>query len=126
MGPKLPANFNFTRPAMWPEWKQRYQRYHRISKTDQETEEFQVDSLLCTMGDTSDKIVKLFDGEKLKKYSDMLKELDNYFQPKTSVAHCIVKFNGRQQQTIDSNEEYIREPNCLVEKCNFGMQMMRM
>jgi len=122
MGPKPPAQFDFTRPESWPEWKQRYVRYHRISKTDKESEEFQIDSLLYIMGDTADKIIKLFPAEKKTKYADILTEMDAYFQPKSNVAHSIVKFNSRQQMVTESNEAYIRELNTMIDNCNFGDQ----
>ena len=122
MGPQAPAEFDFTRPELWPEWKERYQRYHRLSKTDKESEEYQIDSLLYTMGDVSEKIMKLVAENKREKYADVIGEMDKYFQPKSNVAHSIVKFNSRQQMSTESNEAYIRELNSLSERCGFGDQ----
>ena len=80
MGPKPPPEFDVTRPEAWPEWSERYNRYHRISKAYEESEEFQIDSVLYTMGDTADKILKLLPADKIKKYKDLMAELDKYFQ----------------------------------------------
>ena len=101
--------------------KQRYQRYHRIAKIDAEDEDFQIDSLLYTMGETADKVVELLTAANIKPYEGIL-EFDKYFQPKTNIAHAVVKFNSRNQQADETNECYIRELNHLIEKCNFGTQ----
>ena len=122
MGPKPPPHFDFTRPEQWPEWKERYSRYHRISKTDKESEEFQIDSVLYTMGETAEKIIKLLPAAKTKKYKDLMEEFDKYFQPRSNVAHAIVKFNSRDQLPHESNEAYIRELNDLISKCKFDTQ----
>lgn len=118
MGAKPQQSFDFTRPESCPEWKQRYQRYHRLAKICEEGEAFQLDSL----GETEDKILKLLDQDKIEKYEDIVQVFDKYFQPKTNVAHADVKFNSRNQTAEETNEVYIGELNYLIEKFNFGLQ----
>ena len=98
------------------------QQIPRICKTDKKSEEFQIDSVLYTMGETADKVVKLFPTENTKTYKDIMTELGKYFQPRSNIAHSIVKFNSRDQLAEESNEAYIREPNVLVGRCKFESQ----
>lgn len=107
MGPKPPPHFHFTRPESWQEWKERYSRYHRISKTNKESEEIQIDSVLYTIEKTAEKIIKLLPQTKTKKYQDLMEEFDKYLQPRSNVAHAIVKFSSRDQLPQKSNKAYI-------------------
>lgn len=49
----LPEPFDFTHPAEWPIWQQRFSRFHVASKFDKESGEVQVNSLLYFMGEMS-------------------------------------------------------------------------
>ena len=122
MGPRAPSEFDFTHPELWLDWRERYQRFRRLSKLDKESEEYQIDSLIYAMGDVAEKVLKLVAEAKRKKYKDVIEEFNKYFQPRANVVHAIVKFNSRQQMQSESNEAYIRELNSLSEKCNFGEQ----
>lgn len=93
-----------------------YCRYHWISKTDKESEEFQIDSIFYTMGETAKKMIKLLPPAKAKIYSDLTEEFDKYFQPISNLAYAIVKFNSQDQLPQESNEAYTRELNDLTGK----------
>ena len=45
-----PEPFDFTHPAEWPVWRQRFSRFRVASKLNKETGEVQVNSLLYSMG----------------------------------------------------------------------------
>jgi hypothetical protein len=121
---KPPNNFDFGNPAGWPEWKQRYTRYHSIQKLNKESDALQIDSLLYIMGDTAEHIfpqLKLTTDEKAK-YDKVLTGFDEYFTPKTSKAQSVIAFHTREQKKDESNEEYIRELHRMAAKCEFGDQ----
>lgn len=101
---------------------ERYERYHQFTKASAEEEQFQIDTLVYTMGETAEKILKLFPDNSKDMYTHLLAAFDGYFTPKTTLAHAVVKFNSRSQLPGETNEQYIRELNSLVERCQFGVQ----
>ena len=82
-------------------WKERYSRYYRIVKTNNESQRFQIDCALGMMGETAEKVVKLFPAKKTMKY----------FKPELNRAHSTVtcKLDSACQPAEGSNEAYIRE-----------------
>ena len=55
-----PEPFDFTHPAEWPVWRQRFSRFRVASKLNKETGEVQVNSLLYSMGMDADHIYGSF------------------------------------------------------------------
>ncbi|KAK3758205.1 hypothetical protein RRG08_019678 [Elysia crispata] len=57
-----PENFDFMRPAGWPEWRERFDRYRKASKLHKEDEDLdvQVSTLIYALGKEADKIFKTF------------------------------------------------------------------
>ena len=45
-----PENFEFTKPQLWPEWKQRFTRYRIATKLNKEDDEIQISALIYSMG----------------------------------------------------------------------------
>ena len=58
-----PENFDFTRPQLWPEWRQRFQRFRIATKLDKVTGEVQVCTLLYSLGKESEHVFKTFEFE---------------------------------------------------------------
>lgn len=55
-----PEALDFTQPAEWPTWRQRFSRFQVASKLDKESGEVQVDSLLYVMGKDAEPIYNSF------------------------------------------------------------------
>lgn len=55
-----PELFNFTQPAEWLTWRQRFSRFRVASKLDKETGEVQVNLLLYAMGREAEPIYSSF------------------------------------------------------------------
>ena len=45
-----PDALDFTKPAAWPDWKQRFSRYRVASKLTEDDESVQVSALIYSMG----------------------------------------------------------------------------
>ncbi len=118
-----PESFNFSHPELWPEWKQRFQRFCIATTLDKESREVQVCTLLYSLGKEAEHIVSTFeyteDGDE-NRYNIVLEKLDNYFVPKVNVIHERVRFYQRVQKHSESVEELIRSVHELAETCTFG------
>ncbi len=56
---KPPESFTFN-PTDWMKWKNRFERYHSLSKLKDTSGKQQVDMLLCCMGEKGEQILKSF------------------------------------------------------------------
>ncbi|XP_025089823.1 uncharacterized protein LOC112561503 [Pomacea canaliculata] len=112
MGPfRAPEQFNFSQPNLWPEWKQRFQRFRCASKLDKDDEAVQVSALIYTMGNNAERILTSFglDARQLQEYDTVLEKFDEYFVPKRNIIHERARFHARNQKPDESIEEYIRD-----------------
>lgn len=128
-----PDSFDFDKPAFWPEWKKRYERFRSIEKIDQESGRLQVDSLIYTMGPEAEKIFASLTFpptpepsaeqpvpiDPREDYATVVKLLDDYFVPKRNIIYERAKFNTRNQQPGESAEAYIRSVTEQASKCDF-------
>lgn len=118
-----PENFDFTRPELWPEWRQRFKRFRIATKLHKETEEVQVCTLLYSLGKEAEHVFKTFsfaeEGDE-NKYEAVLEKLDNYFVPKVNVIHERARFYQRIQKHGERAKEYIRSLHEIAETCSFG------
>ena len=55
-----PEPMDFTKPATWPDWKQRFSRYRVATKLTEEDEPIQVSALIYSMGIEAEHIFKSF------------------------------------------------------------------
>ncbi len=122
-GFKPPENFNFERPAEWPEWKQRFKRFRTLAKYDTEEGELQVSSLIYAMGREAEHILKSFafpTPDHRTNFDYVLGLFDTHFIPKRNVIHERACFNKRSQQHGESVEAFVRHLYELAEHCDFG------
>lgn len=52
-----PENFDFSDYSSWPNWCRRFERFRVAAGLDGKDEEYQVNSLVYTMGDKADDIL---------------------------------------------------------------------
>ena len=116
-----PEPFNFSKPEIWPAWKQRWDRYFVVSKLGKETGEIQVSTLLYAMGPESETIFPSFDlsDSEQKNHKVILSHFDKHFVPTVNEIHERGKFFLRDQLSDETIEQYIREIYSLAENCNF-------
>ena len=54
-----PDNFDFSNTANWPKWIRRFEQFRLASCLNEKSEEYQVNSLLYTLGDEADDILSV-------------------------------------------------------------------
>jgi transposase InsO family protein len=121
-----PETFDFSRPAAWPEWRDRFLRFRLAAKLFREDGEVQVSSLIYAMGKEADKIYSTFkfpDGEnKRNNFDAVLTKFNEHFIPKRNVIHERARFYSRQQLQGESVEQFLRTLRELSATCDFGQQ----
>lgn len=55
-----PEQFTFSRPQEWSKWIRRFERFRSASGLNDKPEEVQVNTLIYTMGDEADDILRSF------------------------------------------------------------------
>ena len=55
-----PTNFAFEKPAEWPEWRQRFERYRIATKLNKDNGAVQVSCLIYAMGSEAENVFKSF------------------------------------------------------------------
>ena len=93
-------NFDFTKPAEWPQWKRRFERYRIASKLNSEEEEIQVATLLYSMGKLAENLfasLQFQSEDDRKKYKDVVEKLDNHFIPQRNIIYERACFYKRTQ-----------------------------
>ena len=125
---QAPASFDFTKPTLWPEWKERFLRYRTATKLTAEDGDVQVSCLIYAMGREADKIFSSFhfpDPEEgspdpRNDFEGVIQKFDAHFIPKTNVIHERGKFYGRNQQAGETVEQFLRALRDLASTCQFG------
>ena len=116
-----PENFEFTKPQLSPEWKQRFTRYRIAAKLNKEDDEIQISTLIYSMGKQAEHVYKSFTLEEGKEDSEtILGCFDAYFVPKRNVLHERARFRQRRQLAGESVEAFIRSLYELAENCDFA------
>lgn len=129
-----PETFDFSKPALWPEWKARFMRYFTLEKLKDEKGEIQVSALVYTMGRQAEHIYKSFKfdpppapteavpepPDPKDDFKAVLQKFDDYFVPRRNTIHERTKFYLRTQQQGESIEGFVRSLHELAEHCNFG------
>ena len=91
-----PDALDFTKPALWPDWKERFSRYRIASELTEKSEIIQVSALIYCMGAEAEHIFKSFtfaeDADK-NKYDPVLAKFEAYFVPKRNVIYERAKFH---------------------------------
>ena len=122
-----PESFDFTRPAAWPEWRERFLRFRIATKLNKETGEVQVASLVYAMGREAEKIFSSFEfrtpaegqPDPIHDFDTVLGKFNTHFVPKVNVIHERAKFHLRQQAEGETVEQYVRALYELAANCKF-------
>ena len=82
-----PKQFNFSRPGGWPKWARRFERFRKTSGLSEKVEEPQVNTLVYSIGEEADDILRLFglSADDTKKYDVVKGKLDSYFIKRRNV-----------------------------------------
>ena len=120
-----PAEFDFSLPDAWPEWKKRFSRYRLAAKLNKEDEDVQVSTLLYNMGSEAESV---FDQLKFdavgdaEKYEKVVEKLDAYFQPSLNVFHQRSLFEKCVHLPGESVEAFSRKLHEAAAYCDFKDQ----
>ena len=95
-----PEQFNFNHPEEWPKWVRRFERFCIASGLVEKPEEAQVNTLIYTMGDAADDILRSFRLSEAdsKKYDTVKSKFYLHFIKMRNVIHERAKFNLRKQE----------------------------
>ena len=117
-----PEIFNFSQPQDWLKWAQHFERFWTASGLVVKEEVIQVNTLIYSMGDEADDILRSFhlsDDDK-KKYSTVKEKFDSHFVKKRNVIFEWAKFNMRRQDAGESVDNFITDLYALAEHCGYG------
>ena len=117
-----PKRFTFSNPESWPQWARRFERFRLASELSKQKEEYQINTLVYTMGDAAEDILRSFSlsDEQPKSYETVLAKFHGYFVKKRNVIFERAKFNQRRQQEGESVDDFITSLHSLSEYCNYG------
>ena len=132
-----PAQFSF-RASEWPEWIEEFGRFRKASKLHKEDGDVQRDTLLYVMGgkqankifktlkfetkeveDPDDPSKTVTMEEKDTDYDVLVRKFTDYFVPKNYLIHVRCLFQERRQHSGESVEEFARELQSMVQRCNY-------
>ena len=118
---QAPKEFSFE-PVEWVAWRERYERYCRACKLDTEDDAVRIETLIFSMGDKADTIVKTFSyatGEDKTKYDTINAKFEEYFSPRRNEIYERSLFHSRKQGASESIEQYYNDFYELLLKCNY-------
>lgn len=117
-----PGNFDFNNANEWPKWIRRFERFRIASSLDKQSEEYQVNTLMYTLGDEAEDILSVLplSSDQKKKYTDVKQAFENHCVSKKNVIFERARFNRRNQEPRESAESFITAVHSLAEHCAFG------
>ena len=117
-----PEQFNFRQPEEWPRWARCFKRFRKVSGLEKQSEERQVNTLLYSMGDEADEILRSFrlSAEDAKKYDTVKSKFDQHFVQRRNIIYERAKFNLRKQEPGESVDTFITALYGLAEHCAFA------
>ena len=95
---QIPALQSFSfKFKQWESWLRHFERFRKASGLSGKSEETQTSTLIYSMADQSEDILKLFalSEEDAKKYSVVIGKFNNYFGKRRNVIYDRPKFNCR-------------------------------
>ena len=114
-----PEAFNFNRPEEWTKWIRRFERFRKASGLETKDEEAQVNTLIYTMGDKGDDILRSFNLSEAdkKKYDTVKEKFDSHFVKRRNVIYERAKFNMRKQEEGETIDSFVTALYALAEHC---------
>ena len=120
---QIPALQSFSfKSEQWENWLRRFERFREASGLLTKSEETQISTLIYSMGDRSEDILKSFalSEEDAKKYSVVIGKFNTHFSKRHNVIYDRAKFNSRSQREGESVEDFIYHVNALADHCGYG------
>ena len=117
-----PEPFNFSRPEEWTKWIRRFERFRKASGLDAKEDEAQVNTLIYSMGDDADEILRSFalsDADK-KKYAPVVAQFEAHFVKRRNIIFERARFNMRRQEEGEPVDAFITGLYALAEHCGYG------
>lgn len=116
-----PGPFDFE-PSSWPTWIRRFEHFRMASGLKEKEGEYQVNSLIYTMGNQADDIFSSLQlsAEQLKAYEAVKTAFDGHFVRMHNVIYERAKFNKCCQEAGESAEQFITAVHKLAENCKYG------
>lgn len=116
-----PEPFTFRRPNEWPKWIRHFERFRVAAGLAEKGEEAQVNTLLYSMGDDADDILRSFQlsTEDQKKYSVVKARFDKHFVKKHNVIYERARFNRRKQEEGETVDAFVTDLYALAEHCSY-------
>ena len=118
----LPEQFNFSCPEEWLKWARRFERFRKASGLDAKDEEAQINTLVYSMGDEADDILRSFklSVEDAKKCDTVKAKFDRHFIKRRNVIYERARFNQRRQEPGESVDTFITALYSLAEHCGYS------
>ena len=128
---KPPDNFDFSRPEVWPTWRQRFLRYRTASKLATDSFDVQVSALIYAMGEDAENIHSTFTIHRNRNpdagppdppvttLDDVVELFNRHFMPKVNVIHERAIFHQRVQGAGENIETFVRALYDLAEHADF-------
>ena len=118
-----PEPFNFSRPEEWTKWSRRFERFRKASGLDQKDDEAQVNTLIYSMGDEADDILRSFTAlseDDKKKYEPVVAQFEAHFVKRRNIIFERARFNMRKQEEGEPVDAFITSLYALAEHCGYG------
>ena len=117
-----PEPFTFTRPEEWQKWIRRFERFRKASGLEAKQQEAQVNTLIYTMGDEADDILRSFSlsEDEQKVYDTVKTRFERHFVKRRNIIFERAKFNSRKQEQGETVDAFITALYGLAEHCNYG------
>ena len=117
-----PEPFNFNRPEGWTKWFRRFERFRVASGLAEKADEMQVNTLIYSMGDEADDILRSFalSDDDRKKYQPVTAKFEAHFIKKRNVIYERARFNLRRQDEGEPVDSFITALYSLAKHCAYG------
>ena len=120
---QIPALQSFSfKSEQWESWLQRFERFCQTSSLGGKSQEMQISTLIYSMGDRSEDILKSFAlfEEDSKKYCVVINMFNTHFGKWHNIIYDRAKFNSHSQQEGQSVEDFIYHVNALADHCTYS------
>ncbi len=117
-----PEQFTFSRPQEWPKWIRRFERFRSASGLKEKGEEVQVNTLIYSMGDEADDILRSFalSEDEMKVYDTVKGKFESHFVKRQNIIFERAKCNMRRQEDKEPVDAFITDLYALAEYCGYG------